>query len=135
MSNYITIPNFEQLTRQQMFDMAAKHIMSTGVPSVVQRADSQWTCCYRGTGCNAAPFLQRDLLAEKHEINWYAMTVHKFAPEYEVFFVRGLQAVHDSAADLAILGKTDPNFMAKYIKGMLHFANHHGLNAGVLGVS
>lgn len=118
----ITIDGFEQLTKQQMFDMAFAHINSTGVPSVLPGTT---TCTYSGSGCNAAVLIKPELRVMADETNqnsWGSLVSRGLAPSHEREFIQGLQLVHDRA-----VGAEERDFIHAYNRGMRYFAAQHGL--------
>ena len=130
--NYITIPGFEDLTQQQMFDMSLAHIRKTRVKSYgkVEATDGYGphlvdSCKYSGSGCNAAPFIREECRAEADCANgpfspcWRGLYDKGRVPKHEVLFVTQLQQVHDDC---------DINrFMVEYEKAMEAFAINHNL--------
>ncbi len=91
-----TVPGFEQLSKQQLFDISAKHILSTGVKSV-QPGGS--TCVFAGTGCAAAPFLKPEVRDEldKKGMAWDELVLAGYLPEHERELIFRLQCCHDQA--------------------------------------
>lgn len=127
----IAIKGFTSLTKQQMFDIAVKHIGSTGVKSVVEGSNS---CIYTGTGCNAAPFLTKPGRAFADAPysnsgnlggkNWYGLTRDGNVPKHESEFVQELQHAHD---------RSDKNdFQPQYHRFMTSLAQRHDLNTDAL---
>lgn len=126
MNMYWTIPGFEQLTKQQLFDMAAAHIKSTG-----KKSASNGICCYASSGCAASPFLQKkrredaDLVAGSAATGWRALQLEKYVPDTHASFVEELQTCHDWAED-------GEHFMIQWTGGMIRLAERHGLSSTVL---
>lgn len=83
------IDGFEQLTPQQCFDMAARHVLRNGRPGV----DAGGSCVYSGIGCAAAPFLTEEAKSE-FNYTWDQMPV----PNANRGLIRALQQAHDRAA-------------------------------------
>lgn len=90
---HITIEGFESLTNQQMFDMAVAHIAGTR-----QQSYKDGTCCYSGTGCNAAPFIkpEKRLAADSHG-GWSMLVSHGLVSNHAEEFIEDLQDAHDRA--------------------------------------
>ena len=131
MSKYITIDGFESLTKQQMFDISAKHILSTGKCSL----NSAGTCSYAGSGCAAAPFIKPEYRKEADTYNtndagtsWGDLVKGGYAPEHEQKFVTELQLSHDSHASAYA-----PQFLDNYRYDMKYLGKEHGLDISVLG--
>ena len=105
-----TIPEFTTLTKQQLFDRAIEHITATGVPSF-DRANG--SCCYQGSGCNAAPFLTEQGKKQGDGIGSWSLLVNRnLVPEHESTFVGELQAAHDRAYSRAARIVTDVDGMS-----------------------
>jgi hypothetical protein len=90
---YLTIPEFTSLSRQQIFDMAVKHIGSTG-----KKSNDGNGCLYTSSGCNAAPLLTE----EGRQIadgmgSWPGVVEQQGAPPHEQDFIDRLQKAHDYA--------------------------------------
>lgn len=99
MSKFITIEGFEKLSKQELFDMAAKHVLKNGEPSL----DSNGAVClYGGIGCAAAPFIKQgehntaDKGNEHGETSWKSLFMADLVPEHFADFVMHLQGCHDS---------------------------------------
>lgn len=85
------IDGFNSLTKQQIFDISAKHVLGNGKPGI----NLSGSCVYGGIGCAAAPFIAKED-REDASGTWY--TVAKLAGEYhEQDFIRELQSNHDGA--------------------------------------
>lgn len=126
MKKSFVIDGFEKLTKQQLFDMSAHHIQSTGVKSV-EKPDSN-ICIYGGTGCAAAPFIKPEY-REGIKGFWppvmYQGRHHEFAmPEHEAAFVQALQGCHD--------GAHKSGFMENWKQKMRNLAYKHGLSTAAL---
>lgn len=112
------------MTDQEIFDTAARHILSTGKPSL----DPTGRCLYGGSGCAMRPFLKGEsfpriegkdirMVAEQH-------------PEYLTFkpsstqisLMRGIQRAHDDLGD-------DPGFIRLWKGRMIEIARICRLDA------
>ena len=118
-NSYITIEGFEQLSKQQLFDMSLAHIRSTRKKSMQEQK-----CAYSGTGCAAAPFIRPEFRAyadTRAGTTWNQLHErHKLVPAHEHHFIRGLQLCHDNAA-------RDDGFMEYFNREMESLASRHGL--------
>lgn len=128
MSEYLTIDGFESMTRQELYDMSARHILSTGVRSA-RPGDSG--CVYSGTGCAAAPFLRPECRekADKadHGIStgWCTLAHVGFVPAHEENLISKLQQAHDACRDA-------DTFMQDWAKQMWAVARSFGLSDAVV---
>lgn len=126
-AEFSTIEGFESLTKQQIADMAVKHIGSTGVKSVKPSTDPTMgdQCVYSGSGCNAAVFLK----AERREAmdalaggsGWQYLVYGKHAPEHELQFMIDLQEAHDTCSE-------GGHFKEDYDASMRNLAEQYELN-------
>lgn len=105
MSKHITIEGFEQLSKQQLFDMSLAHLRTTRIKSVSRTGGSY--CSYSGAGCAAAPFIREDQrkLADNPDgkiippgLSWSGLVDRGLVPPHESSFVYELQACHDNAS-------------------------------------
>lgn len=119
MANYHTIEGFEQLSKQQLFDMAAAHVLKNGRPS---RAITG-VCTYGGIGCAAAPFLKPESREALHG-SWSTLIELGSVPAHEGQFVQELQCCHDTA-------HRDVLFISDFQHKMLYLADEYGLSASV----
>lgn len=120
MSNSNVIPGFESLTMQQMFDMAAKHVLKNGKASV----DPDGQCAYTGIGCAASPFLTkraRSLISG----SWGALVRRSHVPSDNRNFIQQLQNCHDIHA-------MESDFIHRFKADMEGVARNYGLNTFVL---
>lgn len=129
--NFVTIPGFEAMTRQQLFDLSLAHIRSTGVKSTRKKQSGavfKNVCCYGGTGCAAAVFLQPeyrdafDQMAGGEGYAWTALARAGHVSPHEVEFVSYLQAAHDRAGTHG-----EGQFMADYENRMRRLAENYDL--------
>ena len=134
MTIYITIPGFEKLTKQEMFDISARHILATGKPSV---NEGSTLCVYAGSGCAAAPFIREDQreIADGLDISarstgWKSLSDNGHVPKHEDDFVVRLQLCHDDA--ITVSSEEDFNFMELWEDSMRILAAEHGLSTAVL---
>ena len=134
--NPITIEGFETLSKQQLFDMSASHIMAQG------RAgwDSKLHVCRYKAGCAASIFIQPEWAetADNTGGSWDAMARINLVPLHEMELVTSLQQLHDKAANAAHhttvdgVVMDDDAFMVRWTHDMREFANANNLNADVL---
>lgn len=122
-----TIKGFEKLTKQQMFDMTAAHILSTGIKS--ENANG---CQYAGSGCAASVFIKPELREACDAVGYWGDLVSlnrakmmMTAPAHEKNFVSQLQTAHDTASP--------ENFLADWKAKMLTLACTHELDASIFG--
>lgn len=94
---YVTIEGFEDLTQQQMFDMSARHVLSTGQKSMGKGG----VCQYGGVGCAASPFLRPEKreLMDSDESGWDNLYDDKFVPSHQHDLVCAMQSAHDNSKD------------------------------------
>lgn len=123
MSKYITIDGFEQLSKQQMFDMAVSHIKSTGVKSCKLSGN----CIYSGTGCNASIFIKPDFHNNADEgvyggSSWVTLAKNGVVPLHEYRFVSDLQSAHDRCE------RPEKVFKREYVGYMAELAANHRLD-------
>ena len=117
---YLTIPNFESLTSQQIIDMSIAHVTKNGRPSV--RIN---TCCYAGIGCGAAPFLTKEGRAKadmQSQPSWVHLVAAGLVPEKHAQLIKALQKCHDEAE--AVTEHDSPehcNFMEAYRANLLRY--------------
>ena len=86
------IDGFEDLTPEQCIDMAVKHVLRNGRPSV----DKDGICCYFGIGCAAAPFLT-PLARETLPGTWNHLVAAGYVPANNRHTIADLQRCHDTA--------------------------------------
>lgn len=94
----LTIPEFEQLSEQQIFDMSVDHITKTGRPSMSDSGN----CTYRGIGCAAAPFLTPEGRQEAGATPWEILMTTGRVPRDHSTLVQQLQKCHDEPALAAV---------------------------------
>lgn len=93
---YATIPGFEQLTAQEVFDISVNHLRKQGTKS----RNSQGMCLYRaadGSKCAAGPLLREEAVASCENNSWYSLAQRGSVPEIHRELVSELQATHDGA--------------------------------------
>lgn len=124
MSKFFTIPEFNTLSQQQIFDMAVAHIGATRRKSVNHSGDG---CLYGGTGCNAAPLLRPECRKEADEANdldtdWHSLAQGGCVPKHESGFISALQKAHDDC-------ENDPEkFMGQWRVKMRELASFYSLD-------
>jgi hypothetical protein len=114
----ITIEGFEQLSKQQLFDMSLAHIRSTRKKSMQGSK-----CVYSGHGCAAAPFIRPEFRAyadRRQGTTWEQLREGCLVPSHQYEFVRSLQLCHDNSP-------RDDNFMNEFNRGMERIASLNGL--------
>lgn len=119
---YITIDGFEQLTKQQLFDISLNHIRTTRERSM---GDGGADCTYQGKGCAAAPFIKPEHreFADTGGIGlnaapWSTLASKMLVPGHESVLVQSLQHCHDLAGN---------DFMKDYEQRMSNLAGWEGL--------
>lgn len=94
------IEGFESLTPQQCFDMAAKHVLSTGKQCRNSSTSTQigGDCSYQGIGCAASVFLTEE---GKQELvgSWACIVMECGLPEENAMLIYNIQQCHDYWAD------------------------------------
>lgn len=123
------ISNFDQLTKQDMFDMALAHVRKNGKQSV-----RDGVCCYTGIGCAASVFIDPESLAKLSQKNngrsWKKLVMVNELSEHEHVFVSSLQGCHDRCYipvhDLSD-ADNDKLFMRQYELHMRALADKHDL--------
>lgn len=126
----LTIDGFETLTRQQLFDMSAKHIMAQGRPGMA----STGNCSY-SQGCAASIFIKPELIAEADSGgSWDDLEREEYVPETNSDFVNQLQLAHDRAALTSLRDDSSDlsGFMADWSQRMHDLAKVYGLNTEAL---
>ena len=117
------IPGFTSLSKQQLFNMSAAHVIKNGKSS---RDDRTGRCIYSGIGCAAAPFLTKDA-RENLSAPWDSLCFSQQVPNHEADFILHLQRCHDRARPTWGL-----EFIASYKKSMRELATSNYLSAAVL---
>lgn len=112
------IPGFDNLTRQQMFDISLAHIRTTRTQSM-----EDYVCMYTGSGCAAAPFIEPESRAAMDDhaarTGWRDLICEYDVSSHEADFVAELQCCHDLA--------TVDEFMYSYERRMERLARNCGL--------
>lgn len=100
---YHTIPGFEEMTAQQIYDMSASHLLKQNEKSVT-RSDGGETCQYRSGKlmCAAGVFLTDkganradNMYDSETGAAWDEVVRARIAPDTHKELVRHLQEVHD----------------------------------------
>lgn len=108
MNSYLTIPGFEQMSQQELFDASVAHVATTRQKSVQTINDPfigkpVQRCVYGGCGCAASPFLTpegRTVADGVDGASWGRLASLEdgpLVPEHEAKFVSYLQDCHDDA--------------------------------------
>lgn len=122
------ISNFDQLTKQDMFDMALAHVRKNGKQSM-----RDGVCCYTGIGCAASVFIDPKSLAtlstDDNGLRWRILVTNNGLSMHEQAFVSRLQSCHDSYAASYQLSDADNDtmFMHHYEAHMRALAESNGL--------
>lgn len=123
MNEYITIFNFERLSKQELFDMSAKHLLQTRRRSTSNNTDA---CVYSGSGCGAAPFIRATMHSTADYYgSWHGLCSVRKAPTHECDFVQQLQDAHDGADD-------GDSFITTWKPRMIKLAQKFDLSTAVL---
>ena len=124
MSEYWTIEGFEKLSKQQLFDMAAAHILRTRVKS-----KNDVSCSYTGTGCAASVFLKPEFREKADRmgpagtgISWYGLAGRGKVPQTNREFISALQRFHDGANQLNFM--PDWKLYMTILAGNENLSNH-----------
>lgn len=124
MTKYITIPGFESLSQQEIFDIALNHMRKTRKPGM-----SGGTCSYKG-GCAASPFIAPEHIEEASG-SWNYLWTHKEVPAHFGCFIAHIQGIHDRAANYwdesNDFQRGWVDFMNEFELGMERLAQDHGL--------
>lgn len=122
------ISNFDQLTKQDMFDMALAHVRKNGKQSM-----HDGKCCYTGIGCAASVFIDPESLAKLSQKNngqrWKNLVMNNGLSMHERAFVSSLQGCHDRYIPAHELSdaENDVLFMRQYEEHMRALADKHDL--------
>ena len=125
------ISNFDQLTKQDMFDMALAHVRKNGKQSMQSMRDG--VCCYTGIGCAASVFIDPESLAKLSPKDngscWEVLVTNNGLSEHEQAFVSHVQSCHDDYATNYKLSDADDDaaFMHHYEERMKALAEEHDL--------
>ena len=87
---YYTIDGFENLTPQQVGEMAVRHVLKNG-----RKSFDGTDCTYDGIGCAASVFLKPEY---RHgNASWSSLYDKGLVPQAHILQVRALQDDHDYA--------------------------------------
>lgn len=92
---YATIDGFESLTAQEVFDIAAGHLLKQ-----MQRSETGKGCSYRGENglmCAAGPFLKDEYATKCEGLSWYGLKKDELVPDINLALIGELQMVHDAS--------------------------------------
>jgi hypothetical protein len=109
-----TVDGFNELTSQQMFDMAVEHIQKTRMRS---QANDLPGCSYSGIGCAASVFLKpeyREKADSTGSGSWYSLINYGVASSHNAELISFLQSAHDDTTS----GKNSEKFMREWNSGM-----------------
>jgi hypothetical protein len=111
------------MTKQEMFDISAKHILAQGAQSyAVGRG-----CLYRGPHgrmCGFGPFIPEDKYTPELERKNAAQVIEILGLDLDPDFSCCLQGCHDAGGD---------EFISAYKRRMRELAQRHDLDASILG--
>lgn len=123
------ISNFDQLTKQDMFDMALAHVRKNGKQSM-----RDGVCCYTGIGCAASVFIDPESLAtlstDDNGRRWRVLVMNNGLSMHEQAFVSSLQDCHDRCyipTHVLSDAENDVLFMRQYELHMRALADKHDL--------
>lgn len=99
MPNYITIPEFETLSEQEVFNMSARHLLT----QMEQSTDPYegGVCLYRGPEgrmCAAGMFIADEHALRAEHKTWDLLVNLRKAPRIHLGLVVSLQTLHDHYA-------------------------------------
>ena len=126
MTQPYSIEGFDSLTKQQMFDMSAAHILSTKRKSCYEDAPK---CFYSGSGCGAAVFIKpegREVCDNSINGTWEGLASDGLVSSHEAEFVQKLQWAHDDASS------SPEDFLDSWKTRMRSVAAEYRLADGVL---
>jgi hypothetical protein len=138
MKTIALIAGFASMSKQQLFDMAAKHVLANGKPSVEVQSDGYGVCCYSGIGCAAAPFIAPEW--RNYSRGGWSHVAYEANCDHEKFFIKELQKCHDGAAGASTRNHStlqytwieNPDFIEDYKTAMRQVAADYKLNTEVL---
>ena len=122
------ISNFDQLTKQDIFDMALAHVRKNGKQSM-----RGGVCCYTGIGCAASVFIDPESLAKlsrkNNGLRWKRLVANNDLSSHEQDFIGCLQTCHDRYLPAHELSDADNDdlFMRQYELHMRALADKHNL--------
>lgn len=127
------------MNRQEAFDTAAKHLLTTRKPSGNANAYGGFACTYSGSGCALRPFIPKDadidLWDEIGSLSDFPKNEIEGAelPDFikdDMDFFESLQLVHDNAA---VDTQGDPiAWLEEWKSKMFGLAEEYDLNTEVL---
>ena len=126
MTQPYSIEGFDSLSRQQLFDMSAAHILSTKRKSCYEDAPK---CFYSGSGCGAAVFIKpegREVCDNSINGTWEGLASDGLVSSHEAEFVQKLQWAHDDASS------SPEDFLDSWKTRMRGVAAEYRLADGVL---
>ena len=140
MTTYITIPGFEKLTKQEMFDISARHILATGKPSV---NEGSTLCVYAGSGCAAAPFIREEERKKADEpkvyfgtkypySGWGDLASNNLVPRHHQDLVADFQVCHDTYASKVVTDDDLAIWLSNWKVAMRRVAKIHDLDPSIL---
>ena len=122
MSNYLTIPGFESLTQQEIFDLGLAHIRKTRTKGIRGTPEGRKICSYQGSGCVASVLLREEARkdADTHG-SWSTIAASGDAPSTHRDLIGDMQEAHDDSPNGA-------GFMAKFEHNMCAIAKKYNLS-------
>lgn len=125
-----TIDNLPDMTAQEVFDTAAKHVLTNGRPSLNRK-----NCVYSGIGCAAAPFLKPEFTKRADEVgNWMTLHTRNKVPDNHLSLIVELQSCHDDAARYRS-SRDSAGFISGFKFNMRNVAERFKLDASILNPS
>lgn len=121
MSEFRTIPGFEELSEQSVLDIAALHVIGNGRKCM----DERGICTYAGAGCAAAPFL-RPVQRKVTVGGWSHLLALGVVPHTHSHLVAAIQSAHD-------LVPPYEDFLPRFKSAMRRLYLLHDCNPAVLG--
>lgn len=119
------------MTEQDVFNMSARHILKTGVPS----KNANGGCIYSGSGCGASPFLKKgwrtdaDGLVTSTGASWYRLADTGRVSKNHGKLISLLQGCHDGAARQN--RNINTSFMELWKFAMIELADKYNLSTAV----
>lgn len=123
------IEGFENLTPQEVFDKAARHVIANGEQNLAEEEGREYpVCSYKGKGCAAAVFLTEE--ARQTLVgSWSRLWSEGFVPGCNYQLIVGIQQCHDSYASF---NESSEEFLRYFADEMECVADNYGLSTKVL---
>lgn len=121
------------MERQEAFNKAAQHLLSTGVPSGIAKGH-YFSCQYGGSGCALRPFIPKDADIEKWDsIGSIGEMPRELLPDFisaDLNFYEDLQSAHDDTAQVTL--NTDTEWLPSWKEEMRKLAKVYNLDASII---